>query len=399
MEADYAKTLVQHAVSLRPGQDLFIRGPARLHDFALLVGEAAYKVGARFVHYRFPDPEELEQLIRLGSIDQIRHYLEGIDEFYVEVTKRGAASLCLMSDVTPILWYEQVKQECPENFRWYAEGMQAFSCRFNEYLRLRRFPHATCVVATDSWARRVFPDSGDPLDDMWSVISLACGNEEQTQIARGRIKALNALSIREIQITGGGNELTVELSEYARWTDATLKTRYGQVFRPNFPSREIFTVPDCRETRGRLVATQSFRLFDFSLVNDLVLEFHEGAISQYHASRGDDDFGHWIGIDPGAKRLGEIGLVGSDAPLYGIDRFFDSPILDENTASHIGIGQSISSALEQADTLSDVFLESIGCNHSAIHTDICFGSPEVSVIATKSAKGEVVLLDRDVWRV
>lgn len=39
----------------------------------------------------------------------------------------------------------------------------------------------------------------------------------------------------------------------------------------------------------------------------------------------------------------------------------------------------------------------MGCNRSVIHTDIMFGSTEVSVIATDTREGEVVLIDRGSW--
>lgn len=239
-----------------------------------------------------------------------------------------------------------------------------------------------------------------PLRDLWSVVNIASGDiKEKKQALKKRAAVLNSLEIREIHITGGENNLRLTLSKHARWTDATTETRYGQVFCPNFPSHEIFTVPDCRETKGKIIATQQFRLFDFSMVRNLALEFHDGRVSHYHASTSDDDFCRWISIDAGASMLGEIGLVGNDAPLYGFDHFFDAPLFDENTSSHIGLGQGVSSALVDSDQLSDVFLDSIGCNSSTIHTDICFGSPEVSIVATKSARGAVTLLDGGAWGV
>ncbi len=42
-------------------------------------------------------------------------------------------------------------------------------------------------------------------------------------------------------------------------------------------------------------------------------------------------------------------------------------------------------------------LEGMGVNHSAIHTDVMFGSTLVSVFATNSREGEVVLIDRGRW--
>ncbi|MCP4663679.1 MAG: aminopeptidase, partial [bacterium] len=42
-------------------------------------------------------------------------------------------------------------------------------------------------------------------------------------------------------------------------------------------------------------------------------------------------------------------------------------------------------------------LSQLGFNQSAIHTDIMFGSPEVTVVATQSREDEVVLLEGGRW--
>ena len=42
-------------------------------------------------------------------------------------------------------------------------------------------------------------------------------------------------------------------------------------------------------------------------------------------------------------------------------------------------------------------LEAAGLNRSTIHTDVMFGSPDVTVVATRSREGEVVLLERGRW--
>jgi leucyl aminopeptidase (aminopeptidase T) len=42
-------------------------------------------------------------------------------------------------------------------------------------------------------------------------------------------------------------------------------------------------------------------------------------------------------------------------------------------------------------------LDRLGVNRSTIHTDVMFGSASVSVVATESREGEVVLIDRGRW--
>ena len=171
---------------------------------------------------------------------------------------------------------------------------------------------------------------------------------------------LNSLDIREIHITGGGNDLRLSLSERALWHHAALKTRYGQESWCNFPSDEIFTTPDCRLTEGRLVANKPLRLFNHALIEGLSLEFRDGRVVDIEAAVGKDDVAAWIEIDSGASMLGEIGLVGSDAALYGMTRYFDFPQFDENTASHVALGHGVSFTLRDADRLSEGDLASFG---------------------------------------
>lgn len=400
MVKKYAGRLVNQAISLQPGQDLFIRGREELHDFALLVGDAAYRAGAKSVRYNFPRLEELKQLITMGSFEQIRQYHEGVMEFYAEIVKRGAASITLLHGIANPTWSDEIGLRFPENHDFFFRGMGKINTLLCDYVRCRRFPHAAVPVAVVSWAERVFPESDDPLGALWGVIDHASeAMEEKAGLLKAREEMLNRLEIRELHIIGGGNDLKLALSAQARWIDVALKTQYGQRFHPNFPSHEIFSVPDCRVTEGQLVASMPFRLNDYSMVEGLSLTFSGGRVSSCKAKSGMEQFEKWLKVDAGACMVGEIGLVGSDAPLYGVDRFFDFIHFDENVASHIALGLGISFALADSEKLSDGFLASIGCNTSAVHTDIMFGSPEVSVVATRTREGRVVLLEGGVWQV
>ena len=42
-------------------------------------------------------------------------------------------------------------------------------------------------------------------------------------------------------------------------------------------------------------------------------------------------------------------------------------------------------------------LDEVGFNASLVHTDVMFGSPEVSVVASASRDGEVVVIERGSW--
>lgn len=187
------------------------------------------------------------------------------------------------------------------------------------------------------------------------------------------------------------------MSEIARWVDATIETKAGDVFFCNFSSWEIFTVPDCRATHGTLAASMPFRLFDRSLVKDLVVEFRAGEVVELAASEGREAFSSWLRKDVCSGFLGEIALVGHESPAHGTEMYFDSPHLDENVASHVAFGKGIFWALDGSEVMTDRELQSHGCNDSITHTDVMFGAPGVSVTATRTTEGEVPLLEGGRW--
>ena len=70
----------------------------------------------------------------------------------------------------------------------------------------------------------------------------------------------------------------------------------------------------------------------------LELEFRNGEIVNFKAAEGQEHFGAYIANDPGAKRLGEVALVGVDSPIYQSGRLFEEILFDENAACHIALG-------------------------------------------------------------
>ncbi len=54
-------------------------------------------------------------------------------------------------------------------------------------------------------------------------------------------------------------------------------------------------------------------------------------------------------------------------------------------------------ALDGGESMALEEHEKLGCNQSGIHTDIMFGSPEVTMVASQSRKGEVALIEQGRW--
>ncbi len=118
---------------------------------------------------------------------------------------------------------------------------------------------------------------------------------------------------------------------------------------------------------------------------------------ELEASSGQEAFSRWLEIDKGSRYLGEFALIGEDSAIARSALFFDATILDENASSHVALGNAYTRAIVGGGSMTSPELQELGVNRSATHTDIMFGSTEVTIVATSSREAEVVLIDRGRW--
>ena len=403
----YARAVVEHGVGLLPGQDLYIRAMRHARDLALTVGEAAYDLGASQVHYRIIDMDEQAQLVRRASPAAIVDTTQvDIRSWHLEIL-RSRSPLLTLSEIGASSHYEQLVREHPTNHGIFLRGLGEIGRAFmHQTIELGQSVCAIAAAPSASWAQRIFPRL--PREEaehrlMNLLVSLV---EMDPQVRAQKLEyfdqlseRLNALHIREMHVTGGGNDFRIALPETARWIYARMKTNSGQRYFINFPSEEVFTTPDFRHCSGRMVASRPFRLGSGVRVEGAVLEFENGEVVHSSAAVGGEDLQKYLAIDAGARRLGEFALVSRDSPLARVDHFFDHPLLDENAGSHIAIGNGWKIPFGADPTDDEGTLIEIGLNQSAVHTDIVFGSDEVTVTATQTVEGKRTLLGNGVWKV
>lgn len=91
-------------------------------------------------------------------------------------------------------------------------------------------------------------------------------------------------------------------------------------------------------------------------------------------------------------------LGGSSTTADGQTFFYNLPAEEViTTPSHVALGQGFPNAIAGGDAMGARQLERLGVNRSAIHTDVMFGSTAVTIVASDSREGEVVLIDRGRW--
>ena len=140
----------------------------------------------------------------------------------------------------------------------------------------------------------------------------------------------------------------------------------------NLPSGEVFTAP---------YATDGELTFDVPMtvnsrrVRDATLTFEDGEVVDVSAAQGEQALRDVLDTDPGARRLGELGI----GMNRGIDRVTDNILFDEKMGDtvHLAVGRSYGACLPDGET----------GNESAVHTDLICDVSEDSRILVD---GEVI---------
>ncbi|HEV2062744.1 MAG TPA: aminopeptidase, partial [Solirubrobacteraceae bacterium] len=148
----------------------------------------------------------------------------------------------------------------------------------------------------------------------------------------------------EIRIEAEGTDITLGVHG-RRWVNSD--------GRRNMPSGEVFTGPHEASANGTI-------RFDVPSspagvhVQGVELTFRDGEVVAARAEQGDDYLQHALGTDPGARRLGELG-IGTN---FGIDRAVGTILFDEKIGGtvHLALGRS--------------YPETGGTNESALHWDL-----------------------------
>ncbi|MDR9430630.1 MAG: aminopeptidase [Natronomonas sp.] len=147
----------------------------------------------------------------------------------------------------------------------------------------------------------------------------------------------------------------------------------------NLPSGEVFTAP--YDTGGEV-------FFDVPMtingrrVRGVRLVFEDGEVVEFDAEQGQDAIEAVLDTDPGARRLGELGI----GMNRSIDRFTDNILFDEKMGDtvHLALGRAYDSNLPAGES----------GNESAVHVDLISDLSEASRL---EIDGETIQRNGTFW--
>jgi aminopeptidase len=207
------------------------------------------------------------------------------------------------------------------------------------------------------WAITMFPtnayaqDANMSLSDFEEFVYNACFLNDEDPVARWR--ELSSQQQRLVNWLKGKRTIHVKGQD----TDLTLSIE-GRDFinadgKKNFPDGEFFTSPV--ETSANGYIRYSFPAsFNGRSVEDVRLRFENGVVVEATAAQGQDYLENMLGMDEGARRLGEFAFGNN----RNVDRCTKNILFDEKMGGTIHLA------------LGNGFAEVGGVNTSALHWDM-----------------------------
>ncbi|MFB6188349.1 MAG: aminopeptidase [Halapricum sp.] len=347
---EHARIIAEQAVSIETGDDVLIAAPPEAEDLVIALHDLIGERGAR--------PITLSQNMRTQ-----RAFMRAMDPDDYEEPSPALMALVEHVDAVVSVQADANTDETgdipPEKTTAYAQVMQPLQEAVLETRWVLTQHPATgnaqrAEMSTPAYADFVY----DAVNKDWDA---------QHELQQHMVEILDAGESVRI-VSGDSTDISMSVDGMIAVNDTV-----GE----NLPGGEVFTAPVPDSVEGEV-------LFDKPLlaqgreVEDVRLVFEDGEVVEHSAAKNEDVLTAVLNTDPGACRLGELGI----GMNRDIDRFTYNMLFDEK------MGDTIHLALGRA------YDETIGPNRegndSAMHMDMIVDMSEDSSI---EVDGEVAQRD------
>jgi aminopeptidase len=328
--------------------------PAKDKTALLRVGDGSREIGKWLVDkctadkvgfiIEFTDPDFNAFVMNNAADDGVKV----LAEFYVEQMKPVSKIIASR----PGLPDKQVVLTQPAKAQLYARCSKPFSDRVtsgNLFYTLTEIP-----------TRRDALVDGIPYNDYVTLFFEMC-DQPWAEVGKAQAALIQEFnSASTVRFTNDdGTDISMSLVD----TDGRHFTFCNSLIAKNVPGSEIFSAPRRDSVEGKIVAKGRFSHSPGKIIENLTMEFEKGHLVRYSADNGLEHFEEEIGVDEGARYIGELGIG-------------TNPHLDKHVANGLfveKIGGSFHLALGQAYTYTEyggVPVQVNNGNRSALHWDI-----------------------------
>ena len=397
----FAETVLKIGVNLQENQGLEIICPVEKSDVAVALTEAAYRLNAKIVNVRW----ECESVDRLNYLNADTETLTDVPKWFIDsknyLLKKGFC-YCAIAAEDPSAFLGVP----PEKLAAAAKARGKALKNFYESVMSNGIRWCVVSVPTKNWAKKVFPNSVDPENELLGLIEktmrLDAENpvlawEKHIKTLNKRAEFLNSHNFEYLHFTNSiGTDFTVGLCENHTWISAEEKAKDGLPFVANMPTEEVFTAPHRLKATGTVKSAMPL-CYEGQIIDGFSLTFKNGKVVDFSAEKGYDTLKHLIETDSGTRRLGEVALIGKNSPIAKSKVLFFNTLFDENASCHIALGKGYPTTVKNSETLSKKELTKKGLNDSIEHVDFMIGTADLKIDGIKKDKTAVPLFRNGDW--
>ena len=400
--AKYAELILKVGLGIRPGDNLLLRLDEHSLPLARELSRQAYQMGVLHIYPVFDDDQ-----MTLSRFQQAPDAaFDAIPGFYADFTEQAYLHnfhrLNLYAPNPELLKSVDAKRIS----RWQKTTSLANE-HLMKYVMDNRVKWSIACVPSPAWAASVFPDLPEEqaINTMWGYIFQATRVDQPDPVAAwaAHEKALvahqdylNDQAFEKLLFKGPGTDLEVYLPAGHRWMGGSSKLPRGDVFMPNIPTEEVFTMPHAGKVNGTLAATKPLSTRG-RIIEGMRFTFRDGAVVDFDATSGKDILQDMLDTDEGARRLGEVALVADDSPISNTGLLFKNTLFDENASCHFALGKAYGENLAGGDDLTREQKKEAGMNESLIHVDFMVGGPQLQVTGVRADGSQVPILVNGNW--
>ena len=381
----YAHTLLKYGVNLQEDQTLVISVDVENKDFAVIVTEEAYRLGAKEVVLNWRCSPIARQRLLHANESVLEKPANWIPEFYKQYIDDKAAFLSLISANPKAL--EGIPTD---RISLQSRNLNKVLSFYHTAIMNSSVTWCVASVPTVLWANLFGYEGSDEekINQLWATLLKLCRIEgvepkdtyrHHMAKLRHRCEALNKLDLKSLRYTcENGTDLLLELPEGHIWLGGEESSKDGTIFNANIPTEEVFSAPQYNGVNGVVHSTKPL-IYHGNTISDFSFTFKEGKIVEYTAKEGYEVLKELVETDEGSHYLGEVALVDHFSPISQSNQIFYETLFDENASCHLAIGASYPTCLKNSDGLSEEELKERGLNHSLTHVDFMIGHERMNI--------------------
>lgn len=381
-----AKLAVRRGVNVQKGQPLIIKASVRDEEFVEMCVKEAYEAGASYVQVEWSSQTISKLDYQYQDDKELARIPQDLYDRQVRFIQYKACFLHILSDQP-----DGMNDVNPEKISIHQMAFGKKMHDLSKYTMNNEGQWCVIGVPSKEWAHTVFPtlseeEAYQKLKDAIFMTSRVTEDSDPIENWKkhdaeliAHAKKMTSYQFQALRFTSGlGTDLTVGLVKNHIWMGGGDTTPEGVYFDPNIPTEEVFCMPDCHKTEGKVFAAKPLS-YGGTVIEDFWFEFKQGKVVDFGARKGKETLAKMLDFDEGSRRLGEVALVPYDSPISNANILFFNTLYDENAACHLALGACYPENIENGIHMSEEELTQHGANSSVQHVDFMFGTKDMDI--------------------